>query len=80
MPRYYFHMEDGQSLFDDAGLDLPDIAAAQNEALRASGELLKDWSRTPATLRNGTPWQMWVTEKPNGEGKTFFTLRLSTET
>jgi uncharacterized protein DUF6894 len=58
MPRYYFHLENGQSLLDDAGLDLADIAAAQNEALQASGELLK----------------------PNGEGKTFFTLRLSAET
>jgi hypothetical protein len=80
MPRYYFHREDGQSLLDDTGLDLRDIAAAQSEAVRTSGELLKDWSRTPTTLWNGTPWRMWVTDKPNGEGETFFTLRFSAET
>ena len=41
MPRYYFHLEDGQSLLDDTGLHLRDLAAAQDEAVRASGNLLK---------------------------------------
>ena len=41
MPRYYFHLEDGQCLLDENGLDLPDIVAAQDEALRTSGNLLK---------------------------------------
>jgi hypothetical protein len=40
MPRYYFHLEDGRCLLDDNGLDLPDIVAAQDEALRTSGNLL----------------------------------------
>ena len=35
MPRYYFNLEDGQRLLDDSGLDLPDIEAAQKEALRS---------------------------------------------
>lgn len=26
MPRYYFHLEDGQRLLGDSGLDLLDIA------------------------------------------------------
>jgi Domain of unknown function (DUF6894) len=80
MPRYYFHREDGQTLLDGTGLDLRDLAAAQNEAVGSSGEFLKDWSRDAATLCNGTPWRMWVTDKPNGEGKTLFTLRFSAET
>ena len=67
----------GQRLLDDTGLDLPDIAAVQNEAVRASVDLLKGWPS--ATLWNGTPWQMWVTDKPKGEGKTFLTLRFSAE-
>ena len=46
MPRYYFHLEDGRHLLDDTGLDLLDIAAAQNEALRASGDLLSVCPRT----------------------------------
>ena len=37
MPRYYFHLEDGQCLLDENGLDLPDIVAVQDEALRTSG-------------------------------------------
>jgi Domain of unknown function (DUF6894) len=78
MPRYYFHLEDGRRLLDDTGLDLADIAAVQNEAVRASADILKGGPRP--TLWHGTPWQMWVTDKPNGEGKTFFTLRFSAET
>jgi hypothetical protein len=35
--------------------------------------------RATAALWNGTPWRMWVTDQPNGEGKTFFTLRFSAE-
>jgi hypothetical protein len=79
MPRYYFHLEDGQVVLDDTGLELCDIAAAKSEALLTSGELIKDASRATATLWNGTPWRMWVTDNPNGEGKTFLTLRFSAE-
>ncbi len=79
MPRYYFHLESGQSLLDDTGLELRDIAAAQNEALQASGGIINGGPRSAATLWNGTPWRMWVTDKPTGEGKTFFTLRFSAE-
>jgi hypothetical protein len=77
MQRYYFHLENGQILLDDAGAELRDITAVQNEALRASSDILKAGARATATLWNGTPWRMWVTDKPNGEGKTFFTLRFS---
>ena len=75
MQRYYFHLENGQILLDDTGVEMRDITAAQNEALRASRDILKAGARTTATLWNGTPWRMWVTDKPDGEGKTFFTLR-----
>ena len=77
MPDYYFHLENGQTLLDKTGVELSDIAAAQNQALRASSEIFKAGARTTATLWTGTPWRMWVTDKPNGEGKTFFTLHFS---
>lgn len=77
MQRYYFHLENGEILFDDTGVELRDTAAAQDQALQASSEMFKAGPRTTATLWNGTPWRMWVTDKPNGEGKTFFTLRFS---
>ena len=67
----------GQTLLDDAGVELRDIAAARNQALRASSEIFRAGPRATATLWNGTPWRMWVTDNPNGEGKTFFTLRFS---
>jgi hypothetical protein len=75
MQRYYFHLENGQILLDDTGVELRDIPAAQSEALRAGSDILKSGSRATAALWNGTPWRMWVTDKANGEGKTFFTLR-----
>jgi uncharacterized protein DUF6894 len=78
MPQYYFHVEDDKRWLDDLGQELPDIAAARTEALRVSGELLKD---SPTVgLWHGTPWRLWVTDKPEGEGTTFFTLRFSAET
>jgi hypothetical protein len=77
MPRYYFHVEDGHRLFDDIGQDLPDIAAVQTEALRASADLLK--GGPSFSVWDGVPWRMWVTDKPEGEGKTFLTLSFSAE-
>jgi hypothetical protein len=77
MTHYYFHLENGQTLLDDTGVELRDIAAAQNEALRASSDIFRAGARATATLWNGTPWRMWVTDNPKGEGKTFFTLRFS---
>jgi hypothetical protein len=63
-------------LLDEHGLDLPDIVAAQDEA-RASGNLLKGGAKRD--LWNGAAWRLWVTERPNGQGKTFLTLRFSAE-
>jgi hypothetical protein len=80
MPRFYFHVENGETLLDETGIELRDIAAAQDEALQASADVLKDGLCAVVALWNGTPWRMWVTDKPNGEGKIFFTLRLSGET
>ena len=77
MPRYYFHLEDGQRFLDDTGIELRDIAAAQDEALQATGDIMKGGPRSIVTLWNGTPWRMWVTDKPHGEGRTFFALRFS---
>jgi Domain of unknown function (DUF6894) len=79
MPRYYLHLENGQRFLDGTGFDLADIAAVQNEALRAMSDTLKGGPHATATLWDGTPWAIWVTDKPNAEGKTFFTLRLSAE-
>lgn len=41
MPKYYFHMREHDALVEDPdGADLPDIAAAREEALRAAREMV----------------------------------------
>lgn len=33
MPRYFFHLQDGQETRDEEGVQLPDVAAARDVAL-----------------------------------------------
>jgi len=40
MPRYYFHLRDGEHTEDEEGLDLPDIEAARNVALEAARDIV----------------------------------------
>lgn len=41
MPRYYFHVREGQEISRDAeGQELPDVEAARREAVSASREIL----------------------------------------
>ena len=42
MPRYFFHVQDGSSSPDTDGTELPDIYTAQAQAIRTSGEILRD--------------------------------------
>jgi len=77
MPRYYFNIEDSTCLLDEEGQELADLAAAQQEAIRASCDLLKGGPK--GDFWNGSVWRMWVTDEPNGQGRTFFTLRFSAE-
>jgi hypothetical protein len=46
-------------------------AAARDEAVRTSGEILRDGAASH--LWSGKPWRMWVTQADGG-GKTLFTL------
>jgi hypothetical protein len=42
MPRYYFNLKDGRVSFDNEGTEFANIDAAHNEAVRLSGEILRD--------------------------------------
>ena len=42
MALYFFNVTDGVSIPDSIGVELPDLYAARLEAVRYSGELLKD--------------------------------------
>jgi hypothetical protein len=75
MTRYYFNIQDGRTSLDEVGTELPNLSAARDEAIRASGDILKDGA-DPAVW-TGEAWRLWVTDKPNGGGKTFFTLKFS---
>jgi hypothetical protein len=77
MPRYYFNINDGRMILDEEGTELPSLAAAREEAIRNSGEILRNGAG-PA-LWAGEPWRMWVTDEPAGGGKILFTLKFSAE-
>ncbi|GEO99900.1 DUF6894 family protein [Methylobacterium haplocladii] len=46
MPRYFFDVHDGVDAIDDAGQDLPDLPAAEAEAVRIAG----NFATRPAML------------------------------
>ena len=73
MPRYFFHVKDGYSVRDDEGTELPDIYTAQAQAIRMSGEILRDMG---AKFWNGTEWSLEVADD---RGEALFMLRFSAE-
>jgi hypothetical protein len=43
MNRFYFHIKQGEQIVhDDEGLELPNIDAAKNEAIRGARDILSD--------------------------------------
>jgi hypothetical protein len=73
MPRYFFHVMDGYSDRDAEGTELPDIYAAQHQAVRTSGEILREMG---AKFWDGTEWKLEVADE---HGQTLFILRFSAE-
>ena len=68
MPRYHFHVSDGQDFPDLQGSVFADLASARVEAVRFSGELLKD---AASHFWSGEEWSMRVTDDSD---MTLFTL------
>jgi hypothetical protein len=77
MPRYYFHLRDGETSLDPEGVDFTDIADMKREAIATSGEMLKGLNQ--ASLWAGEPWTLWVTEEPEGRGASLLTLKFAIE-
>ena len=73
MPRYFFHVHDGASLHDQEGTELPNIYTAQAQAIRTSGELLRDMG---ARFWDSTAWKLEVADE---RGQVLFVLRFSAE-
>jgi hypothetical protein len=76
MPRYFFHTHNGVTVLDDRGLEFPNFRAARDEAIRTCGEMLR---QIPSAINNGDPFQLWVTDQPEGKGKKLLTLTVSAE-
>lgn len=72
MPRFFFHVHDGISVFDDIGLELPDVAAAQAAAIELSSKILKDGPGGP--LWQNFDWRVEVTDSPREGGQTFLVV------
>jgi Domain of unknown function (DUF6894) len=75
MPRYYFNIRDGHTEIDTEGTELTGLQEARTSALRLAGALLAEGSG--ATLWDGPPWTLWVTDAPHPSGATLFSLSLS---
>jgi hypothetical protein len=73
MPRYFFHVIDGYTAHDSEGTELPDIYAAQEQAIHMSGEILRDMG---GKFWNGTEWKLEVADE---HGQSLFVLRFSAE-
>ncbi len=73
IPRYFFNVSDSHSAPDLIGTELPDIYAAQAEAIHASADMLRE---VGARFWDGTEWSMEVKDE---RGRSLFTLRFSAE-
>ncbi|WP_426959566.1 DUF6894 family protein [Muricoccus radiodurans] len=71
MPRYFFHVHDGQASPDLEGTELPDLEAARRQAVDTAGLTLRESQARP---REGLPWRMEVAD---GSGAILFVLHVS---
>jgi hypothetical protein len=71
MSRYFFHVEDGKRYRDHVGVELPNLKAVRAEALRATGEMLRD---NGLAVWDGEEWEMQVVDEA---GLPIFTLTFS---
>lgn len=68
MNRYFFNTQDGEAVLDVDGVELPDIAHAQIEAVKLMGELLREHAEEFWRTRN------FAVTVADEEGATLFTV------
>ena len=73
MPRYFFHIIDGTAVRDQDGTELSSIYVAQAEAIRLSGEVLRDMG---GRFWDGTEWRLEVEDE---RARVLFVLHFSAE-
>jgi hypothetical protein len=72
MPRYFFYTEDGHCFPDEEGTELPNLQAAQWDATRFLGELLRN---DPALLWETGDLKIIVKDET---GLTLFSVQTTT--
>jgi hypothetical protein len=71
MPRYYFHIREGQDLVrDEEGTEASDLEAAKSEARDSARDLAIDG------IRNKRPLEGRLVEVADGEGKTLAVIAI----
>jgi len=70
MRRYYFHTEDGRCFPDEVGVELPDLQAVREVALRAFGEMARELD---GQFWEAGSWRMIIKDDRD---LTLFTLEL----
>jgi hypothetical protein len=75
--RCFFHVSYGGMAWDGEGIELQNIEEARSAAVRLSGALLSDIDDD--NMWRGIPWRLWVTDGPNGTGKTLLALSFAAD-
>jgi hypothetical protein len=74
MPRYFFVVRHGDKTSDHSdAIEFPDISAVQLEAIKSTGEILRDLDYP---LEAGSEWRMEVADEAR---KPLFSLRVIAE-
>jgi len=75
MTRFFFHIHNDISVFDDVGLELPDIESAEAAAIELSGKILNDGA--DGLLWQNNTWRVEVSDTPGILGRTFLVVQFS---
>ncbi|MDH7975941.1 hypothetical protein QH494_27495 [Sphingomonas sp. AR_OL41] len=73
MERYFFDIKDGEEHIDGEGSEWPDLDAVRHEAIRLSGEILKEM---PESFWHAEQWEMTVADRHR---RPIFALKFSAE-
>jgi hypothetical protein len=74
MPRYFFVVRHGdETSYNSDGIEFPDMGAVQLEAIKSTGEILRDLSDP---VEADSEWRMEVLDDSR---KPLFSLRVITE-
>jgi hypothetical protein len=73
MPRYFFVVRHGDQTDHSDGIEFPDISAVQLEAIKSTGEILRDFNYP---IEAGSEWRMEVADEAR---KPLFSLRVTAQ-